>query len=244
VVTGAASGIGRATAELLAARGRPVALADVDGDRAQAVAREIAGATGVAVAGYAMDVRSADALASGLAAARRDVGPLSGLVHAAGTSGPTPIDDLTAEGWARLLDVHLGALPVLVQAMLADLRSAPGAAVVGIGSLASFVGFEVIPAYCAAKSGLRGLCRSLALALGRDGIRVNLVCPGYIETPMMEGSLATEEGRARFADAAALGRLGTATDIARAVCFLLSEEASFVTGTELVVDGGVLARSV
>jgi NAD(P)-dependent dehydrogenase (short-subunit alcohol dehydrogenase family) len=233
LITGGASGIGRACAHAVAAAGRPVTLWDLDAERSLAAAEEVAAAHGVPTHGAAVDVTDTSTYTAALDTARATVGPFGGLVHAAGISAPQPLDELTEEGWDRVLAVHLRAAPFLVKALAADLRSARGAVVL-IGSLTSFVGFAGIDAYVASKSAMLGLARSFTLALAPDGVRVNVVCPGYIETGMLRGS-------DRMVASTPLGRMGQPEDVARAARFLLSDDASFITGTHLVVDGGVLA---
>jgi NAD(P)-dependent dehydrogenase (short-subunit alcohol dehydrogenase family) len=234
VVTGGASGIGRACGHALARAGRPVVVWDLDPDAASAAALDIAGTHGVATWGAAVDVTHTAALAGALDTARAQIGPIGGLVHAAGISRPSSLDDLTEDLWDSVVDVHLRAAMFLVQALAADLRAAPDAAVVLIGSLASFVGWSNIASYVASKAALLGLAKSLTLSLAPHGVRVNVVCPGYIETPMLQGS-------PRLVEATPLGRMGRPEDIANAVRFLLSDDAAFITGTHLVVDGGVLS---
>jgi NAD(P)-dependent dehydrogenase (short-subunit alcohol dehydrogenase family) len=137
--------------------------------------------------------------------------------------------------------VNLRAEALLVIALLGDLRANAGSAVVGIASIEAIIGHGAIPAYCASKAGLLGLTRSLADSLSPDGVRVNAVCPGYIDTPMLRPSLDLPGTREKYEAGAPLRRLGQPEDIARAVRFLMSDEASFVTGTHLVVDGGTTA---
>src|SRR4029077_6650325 len=132
------------------------------------------------------DVRQTDSLAAAASDARSALGPIGGLVHAAGGRGPGPLGSITEPEGDRVVDVNLRAETFLVQALLPDLRASEGAAVVGIASIAAWIGFEHIPAYCASKAGLLGLTRSLALSLANDGIRVNAVRPGYIDTPMLQ----------------------------------------------------------
>jgi NAD(P)-dependent dehydrogenase (short-subunit alcohol dehydrogenase family) len=243
VVTGAASGIGRACARALAAAGRPIAAWDVNGEGAEAAASSIREDFGVATLGRRVDVASSAQIGEAAASARSELGRLGALVHAAGVSGPCPIDEMTEEAWDRVLDVNLRALPLLVRALLDDLRSSEGAAIVGIASIASFIGYVDIVPYCASKAGMLGVVRALALTLAGDGVRVNAVCPGNVDTPMLQArATATPERRLAFERLTPLGRLGEPDDIARAVRFLLSDEASYVTGTQLVVDGGVLAQ--
>ena len=241
LVTGGASGIGRACAEALAEVGRPVALWDLDGAAAAKAASEIASAHGGASAAAGIDVRAAERFPAEIDAAREALGSIGGLVHSAGVSHPVPVDAIDEESWDLVLDVNLRAQALLVRALLPDLRANPGSAVVGIASINAILGNAANPAYGASKSGLLGLTRSLADRLAADGVRVNAVCPGYIDTPMLTPAFeAAPELRERMEASAMLGRLADPAEIGRAVRFLLSDDASFVTAEHLVVDGGVV----
>jgi NAD(P)-dependent dehydrogenase (short-subunit alcohol dehydrogenase family) len=242
VVTGGASGIGAACAEALAEIGRPVALWDLQGSAAQQHAAELGARFGVPALGLGVDVTDAGALATAAAATRDALPSIGGVVHAAGVVSIEALGSLDASAWSKVIDVNLAAFAFVVQDLLVDLRSAgAGSAVVGISSIEGIVGHGAIPAYCASKSGMLGLVRSFAHQLGPDGIRVNAICPGYIDTPMLAGTLVIDGMREQMAGQSLLGRIGDPADIARAARFLLSDDAAFVTGTHLVVDGGVTA---
>jgi len=241
VVTGGASGIGRASARALAEVGRPVALWDVDAARAAAVAKDIAIEFGVATCAAGLDVRESEHFPEHIADAREALGPIGGLVHSAGVSHPVPVDALDEESWDFVLDVNLRAYVLLAKALLPDLRSHRGSAIVGIASINAILGNGANPAYSASKAGLLAATRSLADGLAVDGIRVNAICPGYIRTPMQYEPMANVPGlEAAYVRQSMLGRMGEPEEIGRVVRFLLSEEASFITAEHVIVDGGVV----
>jgi len=241
IVTGGASGIGRASARALAEVGRPVAIWDLDPARADAVAEDIAKEHGVRTCAAGFDLRETAHYAAALDAARRALGTIGGLVHSAGVSHPVPVDQLDEASWSFVLDVNLRAQALLVRAMLPDLRRHPGSAIVGIASINALLGNAANPAYGASKAGLLGLTRSLADRLGPDGVRVNAVCPGYVRTPMQDEAMAAvPDLEAMYVRQSMLGRMAEPEEIARVVRFLMSDEASFVTAEHVVVDGGVV----
>lgn len=237
VVTGGASGIGLACARALAAVGRPVALFDINASKAEDAAKAIQGEFGVAAVGVGVDLRDAAALAPALDKARAALPNIGGLVHAAGTVDTASLDGITPETWDAGINVHLRPLALLTQALLADFRANPGSAVVGIASINATLGNSMNPIYSAAKGGMLSLIRSLADRLAMDNVRINAVSPGQIRTPMMMPAVeALPPGT--FERRILLGRLGLPEEIGRVVRFLLSDEASYVTAAEIVVDGG------
>lgn len=237
IITGGASGIGRACAEALAAVGRPVALWDIQAEAVEGLAAQLSADYGVVAVGQAVDVADPTAIEAAARAAREMLPSIGGFVHAAGVVIQQSVAETVAEDWDRVLDINLRALVLGVQAILPDLRANPGSAVVGIASINGTLGNAMIPAYTASKGGMLSLVRSLADDLGNDGIRINAVSPGQILTPMLQTSVdALPPGT--YERRVLLGRLGAPREIGSAVRFLLSEEASYVTATELVVDGG------
>jgi NAD(P)-dependent dehydrogenase (short-subunit alcohol dehydrogenase family) len=239
VVTGAASGIGRASAEALVADGRKVALWDI--------APEVtAVADGLGMPGAVVDVCDATAMQGAVGAVDEALDGIDGLVHATGRVAAEPVGAYTQESWDAVLDVNLRAQALLVQLLLPHLensaKAGAGPAIVGISSIEGLSANPYIPAYCASKAGLLGMTRSMAAQLGPLGIRINAVCPGFIQTPMLQMALDIAEVRGGFEQAAPLGRIGQPSEIADAVAFLMSPKASFITGAHLVVDGGVTSH--
>jgi len=240
VVTGGASGIGAASARALAAVGRAVAIWDLNEALAAKTAAAIADLHRVATCAVGIDLRAPGAIAPALARTRAALPPLGGLVHAAGTVDTDSIDGLTPESWDAGINVHLRPLALLVQALLPDLRASEGSAVVAIASINATLGNAVNPIYSAAKGGILSLVRSLADRLARDRVRINSVSPGQIRTPMLAAAVASLPP-GFFEKRILLERLGHPEEVGRVVRFLLSDEASYVTGAEIVVDGGNLS---
>jgi len=237
VITGGASGIGLASAKALAAVGRPIALFDINAAKAQSAASDIQNEYGVAAIGVGIDLRDPQTYPAALEQARAALKTIGGLVHAAGTVDTDSLDGLTAASWDAGINVHLRPLALLTQALLADFRANPGSAVVGIASINATLGNSMNPIYSAAKSGMLGLIRSLADRLAMDNVRINAVSPGQILTPMMQPAVdALPAGT--FERRILLGRLGAPEEVGRVVRFLLSNEASYITAAEIVVDGG------
>lgn len=240
VVTGAASGMGRATAELLAGDGALVAL--VDRADLGPVADAITGAGGRAVA-YHLDVTDTEGCARMAQSVRAELGPVDILVNNAGVSLPAPIDgDGYDEAWRTTLEVNLGAYARLVRLFVADLAREGRGRVVNVASSEALGATPYISPYTASKHGVVGLTRALAVELGRRGVTVNCVCPGPIRTGMT--APIPEEAKATFARRRVpLGRYGEPEEVAFAIASLVSPAASYITGAVLSVDGGLTAQN-
>ena len=242
VVTGGASGIGLATALALAEVGRSVAIWDRNGAAARSVARRCTEEFGVRASGLKVDVTVTASLKAAVKRSRAEVGPLGGLVHAAGIGGPMPVTMIDDASWDEVLNVNLRAGATLTRELHASLLEAnPGSAIVYLSSIEAYVGNVFLPAYCASKAGLLGLTRSACASLGPDGIRVNAICPGAVDTPLLAPLLERPGARESLVTRTPLGRLAQPEDIASVARFLLSDEAAYISGTSLVVDGGMTA---
>jgi len=242
IVTGAGSGMGRATAQLLADEGALVAVLDRDAESAAAVTAEIR-AAGRRAIGLAVDVRSDGEVRATVDDVRAELGPVDILVNNAGVSLPSPIGEDGFEiAWAATLDVNLTAPTRLVRACLADLAREGQGRVVNVASTEGLGATPGLVAYTASKHGVIGLTRSLAVELGRRGVTVNCVCPGPIHTGMT--AAIPDEAKAAFARRRVpVGRYGDPEEVAHAILALVLPAASFVNGAVLVVDGGMTAQN-
>lgn len=237
IITGGASGLGRASAHALAAVGRPVAIWDINESRALAAADEVRSQCGVAAIGLGLDIGEPAGYAAAIEKSRQALGSVGGLVHAAGIVDNGSLEGVTPQNWDHGINIHLRPVVLLVQALYADLKANPGSAVVAFASINATLGNHINPIYTAAKGGVLSLVRSLADRLGDDGIRINSLSPGQIITPMLQPAVdALPKGA--FEKRILLGRLGAPAEIGRVVRFLLSDEASYITAAEIVVDGG------
>lgn len=255
VVTGAGSGIGQAVARMMAARGAAVAVLDIDEASAAQTARLIADAGGRA-AGFRADVRSAAGIDDAVSAAVREFGPLEIMVNNAGIlDGYFDVDELDEEVWRRVIDIDLTGVFLGCKRALREMLPRGRGRIVNMASVAGLAGTGGGAAYIAAKHAVVGLTRQMAVVYSSRGITVNCVCPGAVPTGLRQHSqpllgpgvpdisergVAVDEAQIRALIPA--GRRGNVDDVASAVCFLASDEAGYVTGHSLVVDGGWRAK--
>lgn len=244
IVTGAASGIGRATAITLAAEGAAVVAADIDDAGIAEVVAEIVAAGGRAIAVRGDVTVDADCRRL-VDAAVASFGGLDIVVNSAGIVRRADVVETTEQDWDRTMEVNVKSVFLMGRHAIPEMARGGGGAVINIGSGWGLKGGPRAASYCASKGAVVNLTRAMAIDHGPDGIRVNCVCPGDTDTPLLRSEAAQlGEDLAAFLDSSAerpLRRLGTPEDTARAVVFLASPAASWVTGTTLVVDGGGLA---
>jgi NAD(P)-dependent dehydrogenase (short-subunit alcohol dehydrogenase family) len=242
VVTGGGRGNGRAIALALAGAGAHVCVADIDADAARGAADDIvaAGGRGFAVA---WDIADPTQAGPAVASIHRTAGAASILVNNAGVEGGTWIGTRDyVESWRRVLNVNLDGTMLVTHALTADLKRARGC-VVNVASIMSVVAYQPgASAYGAAKGALAQWTRSLAIELAPDGVRVNAIAPGFIETTMTAGTRADPARLAYFQSRTPMKRMGLPEEVASAVLFLASPLASYVTGVLLPVDGGLVAN--
>ncbi|WP_326818625.1 SDR family oxidoreductase [Streptomyces sp. NBC_01762] len=239
VVTGGAAGIGMAIAERLAKDGFRIAILDVVDGAAQRAAEAIAGVGGHA-RGYRADVSDRQQVDAALTAARADLGPLAAVVANAAVAPQRPFLDMTLEEWNRTLSINLTGTFNVVQSALPDLLAAAWGRVVLIASSSAQRGAPKMAHYAASKGGQMALTKALAVEFAKSGITVNTVAPSSIDTPSVQkkraaGAIPSAEDMAKYIP---VGRMGTGEDIAAAVSYLVSDEASYVTGQTVSVNGG------
>ena len=242
LVTGAASGMGRATARVFAAEGAKVAVTDISAEATQSVAGDIT-AKGQTAKAWTLDVANRDNIASVVEEIAKHFGGLDIVVNNAGISVRVAIDDDGYdEAWAKGLAVMLTAHQRIIRAALPYLRKSKSPRIVNIASTEALGATALHSPYSAAKAGVVGLTRSLAVELGRDGITVNCICPGPIITGMT--ARIADEHKAIYARRrTALGRYGDPEEVAHMTLSLCLPAASFLTGAVIPVDGGLMARN-
>lgn len=241
LVTGAASGIGKATAKRLAEEGAAVLVTDIQEEAGEATVAELREAGGRA-AFLRHDVASESEWVAACAKAVEEFGGLDILVNNAGMGDILPLEETTLEGWERTIAIDQTGVFLGMKVAAPHLKQSEHASVVNISSIfGTSGGFGVSPAYHAAKGAVRTLTKNVALHWATAGIRVNSIHPGFIATPILEQSRGTEiwDGMTALTP---MGHLGAPEDIAAGVAYLASDDAAFVTGLELYIDGGYMAR--
>ena len=233
LITGISSGIGAACASRFKAEGAQIAGLDV-GKPADGVPCEQL---------HEVDVRDSDAIARAVSAVKARFGRIDVLVNSAGVTGVMPVHGLPVEEWDRIVDINLKGTFLVSKHVLGPMLEQESGSIINLASMEGLIGSQGTSAYNASKGGVVLLTRNMAIDYGPKGIRVNSVCPGFIDTPMI-GMLSTEALepiRKHLVNSHVLGRFGRPEEVAAAALFLASDDASFVTGHALVVDGGFTA---
>lgn len=243
LITGSARGIGLATAELFHSRDHRIVITDVQGDEAVEAAKGL-DESGETAIGLKMDVTNTDEIASAMEDVKSHFGQLDVLVNNAGTVNPQPSAEIPDAAWDDLVAIHLGGAFRCSRGAHSLLSEGSGGAIVSISSIAAKQGIPKRLSYTAAKAGIEGLTKVLAVEWAGDGIRVNAIGPGYTMTKRMEGTIASglleEKSVTRLIP---MDRFAEPSEIAEGVFFLASDRASYVTGQTLYVDGGVTVNS-
>jgi NAD(P)-dependent dehydrogenase (short-subunit alcohol dehydrogenase family) len=241
IITGAGSGMGREEALLFAREGAKVVATDINEAAVQAVVKEIEAEGGVAMA-IAHNVASEEQWISIVAAAIEVYGRIDILVNNAGISFAVGMLDTTVEQWDKVMNINLSSVFLGMKHVVPHMQKNNGGSIVNISSIAGITGSQGAGAYTASKGAVRMLSKAAAVDYGKDNIRVNSVHPGFIETPMSKEFVNNEQMLGWFLSQTALPRVGQAIEVAKAVLFLASDDASYLTGIELPVDGGVTAK--
>ena len=240
IISGAASGMGAEEARLFAREGASVVVADITDDDGEAVAREIEDSGGEAVFVHT-DVTSEGSWRHAVESTLERYGKIDILVNNAGISSGIFSDPLDVDGWAKIMDVNATGVYLGTRAVIPAMQEARAGSIVNISSIMGFVAGDYgHPAYHASKGAVRIFTKATAVRYGPDGIRANSVHPGYM--PPMRTSVRDPADREEHVRLTPLRRIGETIEVANGVLFLASDEASFITGTELVIDGGFIAR--
>lgn len=241
IVTGGANGIGKATAELFAREGAKVLIADIS-DVVEITSREFSG-QGMDVIGRVVDVTSETAVAAMVSAALERWQRLDIMVANAGIGGVGSAEDVDMAVWERVLAVNLNGVFLCTRHAVPAMRANGGGAIVNVASVMGLVAPRGAVSYAASKAAVINMTRATAIDHAADGIRINVVCPGHLESAIrIGGTEARMRDNRELVARYPIGRLGRARDVACAIAFLASDDAAFITGTTLVVDGGFSAQ--
>ncbi len=247
VVTGGAKGIGKAACILLAREGAAVAVTDIDREAGESVVAEIESGGGTAKY-FQLDVSSEEEVKDVFAAAAEEFGKIDILVNNAGIAGINqPTDQISAEEWDKVIKVNVNGVFFCTKHAIPYLKDAGGGSIINLSSIYGLVGAPDLPPYHASKGAVRLMSKTDALLYAADNIRVNSVHPAYIWTPLVEGLAENSESgkeafRRQLDEKHPIGHVGEPDDVAYGILYLASDESKFVTGSELVIDGGYTCR--
>lgn len=240
IITGAASGIGKATAFLFAEHGAKVVVADIDIHGGKATTAQIQAEANEAKF-IETDVTIVSDTQNVVTQTIEAYGKLDILFNNAGIAMRLPVDELPEEDWHRCIDVNLHGVFLCAKAAIPAMRTNGGGSIINMSSIYGVVGADVRAAYVASKGAVTNLTRGMALDYAEDNIRVNCICPGFVETPLVAGVIKTPDEYQKFADKHPMRRLGQPEEIAYGALYLASDESAFVTGIALPIDGGYTA---
>lgn len=242
LVTGGSKGIGKSIAAALAGAGADVMITSRHGDELEAAADELRAEAGGRVETRVADMTARDQVGALAEHAAATLGKVDILVNNAGSNAPQPVEAITDEAWDRIVELNLSSCVMLTRALVGGMKSRGFGRIIYIASILGVVGAPDRTLYCATKGGLISLAHAQAIELGRHGITVNCISPGPILTDLPR-TMFNEDQRATFAEATALGRWGEPDEIAGPALMLASEAGSYVTGANLVVDGGCTIKA-